>query len=189
MLHSYRKRTEYFRGKVLTVAGLEYELPDGRSFTYEMVEHRGAVTLIPIDRDGAVLFVRQFRAGSQSDLLELPAGMLEEDEDPLSGAAREVREEIGMAAGKLTRLGHFYMAPGYSTEHMHVYMATELYTAPLPQDEDEFLSIVRLPFNKALQMARTGQILDGKTLAALLLAEPLLEGRLVGRGQGLPSKG
>jgi len=163
------------------VSGLEYELPDGRRFTYEMVEHQGAVTLVPVDEDGCIIFVRQFRAGSRSELLELPAGMLEVDEDPLSGAAREVREETGLAAARLTRLGDFYMAPGYSTEHMHVYMATELYAAPLPQDEDEFLSLVRLPFNKALQMARNGQIHDGKTLAALLLAEPYLADRLVGR--------
>jgi ADP-ribose pyrophosphatase len=100
--------------------------------------------------------------------------MLEDDEDPLSGAAREVREEIGLAAGKMERLGDFFMAPGYSTEHMHVFLATNLYPAPLPQDQDEFLSVSRIPARKALEMARNGQIHDGKTLAALLLAEPYL---------------
>ena len=175
MAYELLNRKVYFTGRVFTVAGREYRLPDGRGYTYDVVEHHGAITVVPVDKDGCLLFVRQYRVGSQSELLELPAGMLEDDEDPLSGAAREVREEIGMAAGKMERLGDFYMAPGYSTEHMHVFLATNLYPAPLPQDQDEFLSVSRIPARKALEMARNGQIHDGKTLAALLLAEPHLK--------------
>jgi ADP-ribose pyrophosphatase len=174
MAYELLNRKVHFTGRVFTVAGREYRLPDGRSFTYDVVEHHGAITVVPVDKDGCLLFVRQYRVGSQSELLELPAGMLEDDEDPLSGAAREVREEIGMGAGKMERLGDFYMAPGYSTEHMHVFLATNLYPAPLPQDQDEFLSVSRIPARKALEMARGGQIHDGKTLAALLMAEPHL---------------
>ena len=174
MAYELLNRTIYFRGRIFSVAGREYMLPDGRSYTYEVVEHQGAITVVPLDKDGCLLFVRQYRVGSQSELLELPAGMLEDDEDPLSAAAREVREEIGMGAGRMERLGDFFMAPGYSTEHMHIFLATELYPAPLPQDQDEFLSIARIPARKALEMARGGQIRDGKTLAALLMAEPHL---------------
>jgi ADP-ribose pyrophosphatase len=174
MPYELLNRRIYYSGRAFTVAGREYRLPDGRSYTYDVVEHHGAIVIVPLDKDGCLLFVRQYRVGSQSELLELPAGMLEDDEDPLSGAAREVREEIGMAAGKMQRLGDFYMAPGYSTEHMHVFLATGLYAAPLPQDQDEFLSVTRLPARKALDMARSGQIHDGKTLAALLMAEPHL---------------
>jgi ADP-ribose pyrophosphatase len=172
MAYDLLNRKVHYTGRLFTVAAREYQLPDGRSYTYEVVEHHGAITIIPLDKDGTLLFVRQYRVGSQSELLELPAGMLEDDEDPQSGAAREVREETGMAAGKLQRLGDFYMAPGYSTEHMHVFLATDLYAAPLPQDQDEFLSVSRIPARKALEMARNGQIHDGKTLAALLMAEP-----------------
>lgn len=175
MPYEFLKRTEYYAGKLFSVAGIEYRLPDGRSFTYELVEHSGAITLVPLDVDGCIIFVRQFRPGSQTDLLELPAGKLEVDEDPLSGAAREVREETGQAAGNLVRLGNFYMAPGYSNEVMHVFLATELYTAPLPQDEDEFLDLVRIPIPTVLSMARSGRITDAKTLAALFLAQPYLE--------------
>jgi ADP-ribose pyrophosphatase len=174
MAYELLNRKVYYNGRVFTVAGREYQLPDGRAFTYEVVEHHGAVTVVPLDKDGCLTFVRQYRVGSQSELLELPAGMLEDDEDPLSGAGRELREEIGMAASKLERLGDFYMAPGYSTEHMHVFLATGLYAAPLPQDQDEFLSVTRITARKALEMARNGQIHDGKTLAALLMAEPHL---------------
>lgn len=171
MAYELLNRIVIYAGRIFDVATHEYRLPDGRAYRYDVVEHRGAVTVIPVDRDGNLIFVRQFRVGSECDLLEFPAGVLEEDEDPLSCAGREVREETGMAAGKMERLGDFYMVPGYSTEHMHIYLATGLYPAPLPQDQDEFLELVRLPVKRALDMARSGQIHDGKTLAALLMAE------------------
>ena len=174
MAYELLNRILIYTGRIFNVATHEYRLPDGRSYRYDVVEHRGAVTVIPVDKDGNLLFVRQYRVGCESDLLEFPAGVLEEDEDPLSCAAREVREEIGMAAGKLERLGDFYMVPGYSTEHMHIYLATGLYASPLPQDQDEFLEIVRYPLRRVLEMVRAGQIHDGKTLAALLIAEPHL---------------
>ncbi len=87
-----------------------------------------------------------------------------------------MREEIGMAARTLKRLGGFFMAPGYSTEYMHVFLATGLTPAPLPQDEDEFIERVSLPFQEALAMAQRGELEDGKTLVALFLALPELTG-------------
>ena len=180
MAYELLNRVLIYAGRIFSVATHEYRLPDGRTYNYDVVEHRGAITVIPVDKDGSLIFVRQYRVGCGAELLELPAGLLEEDEDPLSGAAREVREEIGMAAGRLEHLGYFYMVPGYSTEHMHIYLATGLYPAPLPQDQDEFLEVVRIPVRRALEMARGGQIHDGKTLAALFLAEPFLKNTLFG---------
>ena len=174
MSYELLNRVLIYAGRIFSVAKHEYRLPDGRNFTYDVVEHSGAITIVPVDKDGCLIFVRQYRVGSGTELLEFPAGLLEEDEDPLSGAAREVREEIGMAAGKMDHLGYFYMVPGYSTEHMHIYLATNLYPSPLPQDQDEFLEIVRIPVKRVMEMARSGQIHDGKTLAALFLAEPYL---------------
>jgi ADP-ribose pyrophosphatase len=127
-----------------------------------------------VDADGNLLFVRQYRHAAGLDLLELPAGTLEVGEAPEACARREVREETGMAAGALEHLGQFYLAPGYSTENMHVYLATDLRPDPLQPDADEFLSVEKLSLEKALEMAHSGLLPDAKTLAALLLARPRL---------------
>lgn len=169
-------RTILHTGRVFTVAQHTLRLPNGKFQTYDLVEHEGAVTILPLDEIGNIWFVRQYRLGAERSLLELPAGVLHAGEDPLVGAAREVREEIGMAARTLKRLGGFFMAPGYSTEYMHVFLATGLTPAPLPQDEDEFIERVSLPFQEALAMARRGELEDGKTLVALFLALPELTG-------------
>ena len=168
------QRTVLHAGRVFTVAQHTLQLPNGKSQTYDLVEHEGAVTILPMDQAGNIWFVRQYRLGAGRHLLELPAGVLHAGEEPLEGAAREVREEIGMAAGNLKRLGGFYMAPGYSTEYMHVFLAGDLTPAPLPQDEDEFIERVSIPVTEALAMAQRGEIEDGKTLVALFLALPEL---------------
>ncbi len=102
--------------------------------------------------------------------MELPAGTLEENEDPALCAEREIREETGMAAKNVTKLGEFYLAPGYSSEYMHVYLMTGLYPAPLKHDDDEFLQIQPIPIEEVWKMVQTNQIHDGKTLACLFLA-------------------
>jgi ADP-ribose pyrophosphatase len=149
---------------------VDVRLPDGRIHPYDLVHHPPAVTILPVDQEGNIWFVRQFRVGVQDNLLELPAGTLEENEDPAEGAAREVREEIGMAAGKLQKLGDFYQAAGYCDEFMHVFLATALYPAPLEADADEFLEVEKIPVQKAYQMAARGELHDGKTLTALMMA-------------------
>jgi ADP-ribose pyrophosphatase len=136
------------------------------------VKHPGAVVVIPIDEDRKILFVRQFRIGAEQELLELPAGLLEVGEDPQDCAARETREETGMAPGRLEKLGEFYMVPGYSTEKMQVYLASGLYESRLPADEDEFIERITIPVEEVYAMAREGKISDGKTLASLFLAQP-----------------
>ena len=102
-------------------------------------------------------------------LLEIPAGTLEPDEDPLTAAVRELQEETGYKPGKLHRLGAEYTAPGYTTEIIHLYLATELETARLKGDADEFIEVVRLPFDEAIRQVLAGEIPDGKTQVALLL--------------------
>ncbi len=174
MNYSLLNRKLIYSGRVFDVAVHEYRLPDGRTQTYDVVEHLGAVTVVPVDAEGMIHFVRQYRVAAKVDLLELPAGVLHEDEDPLEGAAREVREETGQAAGQMILLGTFYMVPGYSSEKMTVYLATGLTPDPLPMDDDEFLQTERIPVQRALEMARSGEIQDGKSLAALLMAEKYL---------------
>jgi ADP-ribose pyrophosphatase len=163
-----------YRGRVFNLVRLRYQLPNGKEHTYDLVKHSGAVVIVPLDQQGNIWFVRQFRIGAEESLLELPAGLLEEQEAPEASAEREAREEIGQAAGQLERLGEFYMVPGYSTEKMHVFLATELYQSQLPTDEDEFLERIAVPAQEVYKQAQAGQICDGKTLAALLLAQKRL---------------
>jgi ADP-ribose pyrophosphatase len=161
---------EKYRGRAFAVEKVKVRLPDGRETYYDYVKHSGAVTIVPVDDQNRILFVSQYRMGVKGILLELPAGTLEKDEDPAICAAREIREETGMAAGKVIKLGEFFLAPGYSSEYMHVYLMTELYPAPLNHDDDEFLQTEAIPVDKVLEMIYTDQIRDGKTLACLLLA-------------------
>jgi len=164
-----------YPGRAFTIRRDHLRLPDGRTTKFDIVEHHGSVVLLPVDADGNLIFVRQYRHAAGIDLLELPAGTLDEGEQPEECAQREVREETGMAAGKLKEVGGFYLAPGYSTEYMHVYLATNLRDDPLEADADEFLQIERVPIQRALEMAEKGEIPDAKSLAAFLMARPELE--------------
>jgi ADP-ribose pyrophosphatase len=163
-----------FSGRVFRVRLDQVRLPDGRQVRLDIVEHRGAVTLVPVDNDGQIWFVRQYRHPAETILLELPAGVMEESEGPEASALRELREEIGMAAGSLQKIGEFFLAPGYSTEYMYVYLATGLHPDPLPGDEDELIEIEKIPIQRAYALIREGVYRDSKTLATLLLAQPYL---------------
>jgi ADP-ribose diphosphatase len=163
------------KGRAFAIRRDYLKTPDGRETRLEIIEHGGSVVLIPIDENGNLLLVRQYRHATGENLLELPAGTLDEEEEPEACAAREIREETGRAAGSLKKLGEFYLAPGYSDEFMTVYLATELSDSPLDPDDDEFLSLESVPIAEAIQMAERGEIPDAKSLAALFLAKPSLE--------------
>jgi len=159
-----------FQGKAFNVHSDQVRLPDGQVVRMDIVEHVGAVTILPLDEDGQIWFVRQYRHATGKALLELPAGMLEPGEQPEACARREIREETGMAAGQIEKLGELYLAPGYSTEYMHVFLAQDLYPSPLPGDQDEFLSVEKISFKQAFELVKRGELQDAKSLAALLLA-------------------
>lgn len=169
-LHSDLK----FTGRVFSVHTDQVRLPDGQTTRLDVVVHGEAVVIIPIDPDGGLWFVRQYRYPAGVELLELPAGAVEEGEDMLEGAQRELREEIGYAAGKMKKIGTFYLAPGYSTERLHIFLAQALTPAPLARDVDEFLQTEKYSQADVFKMAQDGTFQDAKTLAALLLAKPHL---------------
>ncbi len=170
------KRDVAYQGRAFDVQRLTVRLPDGNVRLFDLVQHNPSITVIPVTNDGRILFVRQYRMGAEDSLLELPAGVLEEGEDPLEGARRELREETGMDAGELKLLGRAYLAPGYSSELMYFYLGRDLSPAPLEQDEDEFLHLESLTIEESLGMARRGEFLDSKTLAAMFLAGEELSG-------------
>jgi ADP-ribose pyrophosphatase len=163
-----------YTGRVFRLVKTRFRLDNGAELTYDLVKHHGAVVVVPVDPHGNMWFVRQFRIGAEQSLLELPAGLIEEQEPPVESAAREMQEEIGMAAGSLVHIGQFFMVPGYSTEKMQVFLATELYESSLPTDADEFIEKVAIPVSEVYRMAHNGEFVDGKTIAALFLAYPKL---------------
>jgi ADP-ribose pyrophosphatase len=148
----------------------EVELKPGRITTLNIVNHPDAVTILPVDAQGNVIFIKQYRHPAKQTLLELPAGTLEGKEAPEVAAQRELQEEIGMKADKLEKLASFYLAPGYSTELMHVFVATGLQASTLPQDDDEVIEVAPLAGSEALAKAASGELKDAKSLVAVLLA-------------------
>ena len=169
------KSETLLQGRTFKIRRDYLKTPDGRDTMFEIIEHGGSVIIIPVDPYGNILFVRQYRHAAGKDLLELPAGTRDGDEPYEECAAREIREETGMEAGKLQKVGEFYLAPGYSTEFMMVYLATNLSHNPLEADDDEFLEVEKIPVDEAIQRADRGEIPDAKSLAALLLARTYLK--------------
>jgi ADP-ribose pyrophosphatase len=163
-----------FKGRAFVIRRDLLKTPDGRQTKFDIIEHGGSVVLVPIDSDGNLVLVRQYRHATGQELLELPAGTLEGNEAPEVCAARELREETGLAAGSLRQIGSFFLAPGYSTEFMVVYLARDLEHAPLEADPDEFLQVETVPLKDVLDRAERGLISDAKSLAALFLARAYL---------------
>lgn len=163
-----------FHGRIFNVRIDTVELPNGRRTTREIAEHPDSVCIIPIDHHQNVLLVRQYRKPAETSLLEAPAGGIEPGETPQNAVLRELQEETAHTAAQLHHLATFYIAPGWTTEKMHTYLASNLTPSQLPPDYDENIQIIPVPFPQALTMIQTGQIQDAKTIAALLLAQPHL---------------
>lgn len=159
-----------FDGKVIKVYTDKVILPNGRVGYREVVRHRGAVAAVPY-QDGKVYLVRQFRYAAKKHLLEIPAGKLDaDDEDPQWRMEEELMEEIGKRPGKLEYLGYIYTSPGFATEKIHLYLATDLVDEKRKADEDEFLEVVEIELEEAVKMCISGEIVDSKTVAAILRA-------------------
>jgi ADP-ribose pyrophosphatase len=175
MTYEILSKETMYNGPIFSVDRVEISLPDSRARKYDMIHIQDAVTILPLDQNGNVLFVKQYRVGSNSILLELPAGKIEIGESAQFTAEREIREETGFAANKMQPLGKFFVSPGYSTEYMYTFLATGLFSSPLNPDADEFLNLVKIPLQETLNMIRNGQIEDCKTLSAFMQALPYLK--------------
>ena len=163
-----------YDGRIVGLREDAVTLPDGRSALREVVEHGEVAAIVPLDTDGNVILVRQYRLPAGEALLEIPAGGVEEGESMEHAAQRELREETGYRAGRLDHLGGFYVSPGYCTEFIHVFLATDLLEDPMDGDEDEEISLERMPLSGAVRLIETGEIKDGKSIVGLLLARTTL---------------
>lgn len=157
-------------GRILNLREDTVELPDGRRALREVVEHSEVVAIVPVDAAGHVLLVRQYRLPAGQVLLEVPAGGVDPGESAEEAAQRELQEETGHRAGRLQRLGGFFVSPGYCTEFIHIFLASDLSESAVEADPDERIVVVRLSLREALRQVESGEIRDTKSIIGLLLA-------------------
>ena len=156
-----------YEGRAVKLRVDTVQMPGGRETTREIVEHGDCVAIIAIDTDDNVLLVNQFRKSVEKELLEIPAGGIEPSEDPVDCVCRELREETGYLPGKVERLGGFYSTPGYCTEYLHLYLATDLTLSPLQAEDTENIRLVRVPLSQIPSLITSGSICDAKSIAGL----------------------
>jgi len=143
-------------------------MPGSRETTREIVEHDDCVAIIAIDAEDRVLLVKQFRKPVERELLEIPAGGIDPGEDPEAAVSRELSEETGYLPQKIERLGGFYSTPGYGTEYLYLYLATDLTPCQLFAEDTESISLVRVTLEQVPELITSGDICDAKSIAGLL---------------------
>lgn len=177
---SYEKTIEkntVYEGVIVNVRRDKAELVNGKVVGREVVEHPGGVTVIPVEPDGTVWCVRQFRYPFGREMLEVPAGKLERGEDPFDCAVRELSEETGLTADEFVYLGPCCTSPGFSTEVLHIYLALGLHQGAMHLDTDEFLNVEKYGLEELTDRVMSGEIDDAKTIIAVLKAKRYLEDR------------
>ena len=158
-----------FQGRIIKVRVDSVTLSGGRESTREVVEHEPAVVVTPIDADGKVLLVRQYRYAVGRSLLEAPAGIIEAPESPRECAQRELQEEVGYRAKYMRPLGGFWTSPGFCDEYMYAFLAKDLVPSRLAPDDDEDISVERYSMSDISKLIRVGEIEDSKTISVLLM--------------------
>lgn len=165
--------TSIYNGKVISLRTEKVKLPNGLEATRELVHHPGAVGIIPIQKDGKLVVVRQFRKALEKTIIEIPAGKLEKGERPDDSAHRELEEETGYRAKEMTYVTTFYTSPGFADELVHIYVAKNLEIGQIDRDEDEFMDVLSISINEAKSLIASGEICDAKTMYAVQYLELL----------------
>ncbi len=168
-----------YNGKIIKVRKDTALLPNGKTAIREIVEHNGGICIAPLTENNELIFVKQFRYPYGEILLELPAGKRDNDEQPIEGAKRELKEETGATAGKIISLGQLYPTVAYCDEIIWLYLATDLKFGDQKLDEDEFLSVTKIPLEIATEMVLSGEIKDSKTQVAILKIKMLKDKGLI----------
>lgn len=168
--------TQIYYGKILNVSRDTVRLENGETAYREVIHHSGGVCVLPLDDNGDVLFVKQFRYPFADVLLEIPAGKRELGEDPLECGIRELSEEVGATADEIIPLGKLYPTVAYDTEIIYMYLARGLHFGEQHLDEDEFVDVIRIPFDEAYKMVMRDEIPDSKTQLAILKAWAMVKG-------------
>jgi len=168
MSYEVLSREKKFHGKIVDVVEEHIETPDGKEIVREIVLRGEASAVLPVDADGKIIFVRQYRAPIGGLALEIPAGMIDEGESPLDCAVRELEEEAGVIAGKISRVAKMHTGIGYSTEVNYIFIAEDLREGTQHFDDDEYVEVEKYSLNEAIEMIYDGRITDGKTIAAVL---------------------
>ncbi len=185
----YQDGETIYDGKIIRVEKWRVSLPDGREAAREVVIHKGAAAIVPVDAQGMVTLVRQHRVALDTFTWEIPAGKLDSvSEDPLDCAKRELEEETGLRAANWRRLSHVITTPGFCTEQISIYLATELSQHEAHADQDEFLRLNKMPLDEAVNRVMAGEFRDAKTCLGLLMAARVLadQPRLPRWGDGMP---
>lgn len=164
-----------YEGSVVALSVDRVRLPNGHETRLEIIRHRGAAAVVPLDEQGRVLLVRQYRYATDGWLLEIPAGKLDGGEPPEVCARREVEEEIGRRPRKLTPMGWIWTTPGFTDEKIWLFLATDLETAEQKLDDHEVLTVTPVALDDAVEMAGRGDIVDAKSICGLLRAARFLE--------------
>jgi ADP-ribose pyrophosphatase len=167
-------RKHIYQGNIINIESLTVTLPDGKEATRDMVSHPGASVIIPLNENGELYMVRQYRKPIEKVSLEIPAGKLDKGEDPAVCAERELKEETGLSADRIEHLMSVHSTPGFCNEVLHIYLATGLKEGEQCSDEDEFITCEKIPVNELVNMVKSGEITDAKTIIGILMADRII---------------
>lgn len=169
-------RNLMYRCRVFDVFEGDILLPDGRRCRQSWIDHRPCIAVVPVNTEGKLVLIRQYRHATGGMLIEIPAGNMDRENEAVEACVqRELAEEIGFQAGRLVKLFEGYLVPGYCNEYMHFYLALDLRPATLPADDDEYIRVMTASFDEARRMIRERQIIDVKTALGIQMAREFLE--------------
>ena len=171
------KSERVYEGKIVNLRVDTVELPGKKYSKREIVEHPGAVGIIPIKEDGSLILVKQYRKPVEKMLLEIPAGKIEINEEPKETAIRELIEETGLKANKMEYILEFYTSPGFTNEKVYLFLATDLEFVKQDPDENEYIQVKEIPIHKLIDMVNKGEITDSKTIISIFFAKKYLDSK------------